>query len=260
MPTFSPVRLTDDHLDLLTSAVASWRVLAAGRSVPPHAAGDWGAEVTAAATATGRLLRRENAAALEALSGHAAIRVADRKEFLPYTFRPVTHIDPVEVIKAAHAAQACCSGGPTWVGSVGEQLLSCVITAATYRLNGYVAAPWIWTRPSRGVDGVPVGVTSGDHPDIPGLRWVDPGELRAHWYDASFVVVQADAVGEIPPDLPARPGVFLLSHEKHPDVVWESLSALDMQALALFWPSCQTWLAEQLADPERAGARAGKLT
>ncbi len=249
MPTASPLLMSDDHLDLLGSAAISWVCLsetAQAFSQRPHQL----RAVAGSATALGRQLRSENAAAVTASSERGCIRLVHRRAAAAYTFRPVAHLEPVEVIKAAHAAQEWCASSPSWEGSASQRILSAIITAAIYRVDGYAAAPWSWTRPRRRA-GRPVGVTIGDHPVIPGLTWVGPDELRAHWERAPLVVVPVPAAGEIPPDLASRAGVFLLVQDEQPDAVWNAVATLEMQEITLFWPICREWLADQLAAPAR---------
>ena len=244
--------LTDDHIDLLVSAATSWHILAS-RTTMAFTQGPVEAHVlVATATEAGRLIRDENAAAIRWLSECGRTRLTDRVDPEPYTHRPVGHLDPIEVIKAAQAAQEACSASPTWHGSLAQRLLTAVITCATHRLDGYTDAPWQWTRPQRRA-GRPIGIATGPHPDLPDLEWINPvSDLPAviqHWGTASVVVVAASAAAALPADLPARAGVFLLVLDESHDQVWQSLTALEMQALVLFWPACRDWLVTQLVDP-----------
>ncbi len=247
MPTTTTsAHLSDDHIDVLVSAAWSWGLVIYGPSAalaqrPTEA-------VDETASETGRALRRENIASVRAMSIRGSTHLADRVEPNPYVFRPVTHLDPVEVIKAAHAADGSCSRSPSWQGSDSRRLLEALVTAATYRLEGYADAPWNWTRPShRG--GRPVGIATGHHPDVTGLQWIRPADAPAHWNTASLIVVTTTAAREIPAALPSRAGVFVIAQDEKPEAVWRAVSDLDMQALVLFWPTCQGWLAEQLAEP-----------
>lgn len=252
MATTSPTPvLSNDHIDLLITAAAAWHVLAsrttaafARGTVEQHA-------LTASPTEAGRLLQAENSAAVRWLSDEGRTRLVDRAHPVPYTHRPVEHLVPVEVIKAAHAAQAVCSASPTWPQSTARSLLAAIVTAATHRLEGYSDAPWSWTRPQRRV-GHAIGVTlDGAHPEVPGLTWVALDELREHWSSAPIVVVTVPAAVRVPADLPPRAGVFVLADGEPDNTVWEALTSLEMQTLALFWPACRPWLADQIQAPDR---------
>lgn len=250
MATTSPTPLlTDDHIDLLVSAASSWHILAS-RTLAAFARDSLEKHVlVATATEAGRLLRAENTAAVQWLAERGRSRLVDRAVLGSYTHRQVDHLDPVEVIKAAHAAQALCSPSPTWEGSATQRLLAAVITAATHRLQGYAEAPWSWSRPKRR-GGHPVGVAvDAVHPAVPGLDWITLEQLREHWTTAPLVIVTASAAAKVPVDLPLRAGVFLLVVDEEPNEVWEALAALEMQALVLFWPTCRAWLLAQLAAP-----------
>ncbi|WP_081599740.1 hypothetical protein [Cellulosimicrobium cellulans] len=252
MATTSPTPvLSNDHIDLLITAAASWHVLAS-RTTAAFARGSVEQAVIAATeTEAGRLLQAENSAAVRWLSDQGRTRLVDRAHPVPYTYRPVEHLVPVEVIKAAHAAQAVCSASPTWTPSTARKLLAAIVTAATHRLEGYPDAPWSWTRPQRR-EGHAVGVTLDDaHPEIAGLTWVTPDELGAHWASAPIITVTVPAALQIPADLPPRSGVFVLVDGEPENTVWEALTSLEMQTLALFWPACRPWLADQIQDPAR---------
>lgn len=240
--------LGDDHIDLLVSAAASWHILGSRTRVAFSQSALESHVLVATMTEAGRLVRAENACAVRWLSDHGRTRLVDRVDVGPYAHHRVERLDPVEVIKAAQSAQAACSASPTWQGSAAQRLLAAVLTAATHRLKGYGDAPWCWTRPKRR-GGHPIGVAIDAHLEVPGLEWVTPDELRQHWTSAPIVLVTTAAVAAVPADLPARPGVFLLVIDEHPNKVWQLLTALHMPALVLFWPTCREWLLGQLADP-----------
>lgn len=252
MSTTSPIpALSDDHIDLLVSAASAWHVLTSRTTAafvqgsPEHPI------VVATATEMGRLLRGENAAAVAWLSEQGRTRLVDRAEPAAYSHRPVDHLDPVEVIKAAHAAQVLCAPSPSWSTSSARRALAAVITAATHRLPGYADAPWSWTRPQHR-SGPAVGIAVDErHPEIPGLTWITPEQAREHWAGAQVVVVTIGAAGRVPADLPRRSGIFVLANGESDDAVWEALTILDMQVLSLSWPLCEPWLLEQLSAPAR---------
>lgn len=254
MTTTSPTpALLDDHLDLLVTAASSWHILGsrtaaafAQRTVETHV-------LQATGTQAGRLLRAENVAAIGWLSEQGRTRLVDRAPLPAYTYRPVEDLVPVEVIKAAQAAHALCEASPTWSTSIAQRLVHAIVTAATHRLDGYADAPWRWSRPQLRA-GHPVGVTTGptdSPPQLPGLFWTTPSEVRPHWQDAPLIVLTPSAAAAVPADLPGRGGVFLLVVDETSDQVWDALTVLDMQALVLFWPICRPWLSAQLDDPGR---------
>lgn len=244
--------LTDDHIDLLVSAATNWRLLASPTTAAFAQSALERHVVVASSTQAGRMLRSENTAAVRWLSDHGRTRLVDRGPVDTYTHHGVETIDPVEVIKAAHSAQAACKDSPTWSSSPTARLLAALITAATHRLPGYADAPWSWTRPQlRSGRSVGVALPQSSPPSVPGLTWVTPDQVREHWADAPLVVIRCDAAEAVAADLPSRSGVFVLSFDGQEDAnqVWEAVSGLHMPALALLWPSCQPWLAQQLRDP-----------
>ena len=238
--------LTVDHLDLLVTAAVRWRILtsrtaAAFSQAESHL-------VVATGTEAGRLVQQENLAAVRWLSDRGRGRLADRSTPEPYTFTEIEHLVPVEVIKACHAAESMCSSSPGWSASTARRLLVAVATAASHRLEGYSSAPWEWTRPQRrSAPAIAVGATW--RPELPGISWVDADELVSRWAEASLVVISTEVAGQLPPDLPRRSGVFLLADREPHDEIWSAILALDAQALVLFWPACQPWLADQVSDP-----------
>jgi hypothetical protein len=253
MATTSPTPvLTDDHIDLLITAAADWRLLASPTTAAFAQSALERHVIVASSTEAGRMLRAENTASVRWLSDHGRNRLVDRAPAGAYTHTRVETIDPVEVIKAAHSAQAACKDSPTWSSSPTARLMAALITAATHRLPGYADAPWFWTRPQlRSGTSIGVALTHSTPPQVPGLTWVTPDQAREHWDEAPLVVIRCDAAAALPADLPARSGVFVLSFDGQEDanLVWEAVSGLNMPALALLWPSCQPWLQQQLRDP-----------
>lgn len=240
--------LSDDHLNLITSAAARWSVLTS----PAAAAFSLVESCTlnASTTQAGRALRAENAAAVAWLSAHGRSRPGDRLEPVTYQHQPVPHpLRPVEVIKAAHAAEALCSDSPSWASSFASRLLAGVLRAACHRLEGYAQAPWHWTRPERR-SGAPVAVGGRWRPRLPGVIWIDPGELAQHWEGATLVLITAEVAQKVPAGLSNRAGVFVLTGEQPADEVWHAVMALGLQTLVLFWPTCQPWLLAQVTDPD----------
>ncbi len=254
MDSLSPL-LSNDHLDLLVSAATAWGVIAS----PTRAAlaqSEIERELAGASgTQAGQLLRQANSAARRWLAEGGKARFADHAAHdETYSHRGVeTSLAPVEVIKAAQAADAACRFSPDWADSLPRRLLTAIITAASHRLPGYADAPWLWTRPRRR-RGVPIGVRL-DHeacPDIEGVEWISPCRVGEFWDDAQLVLLTPAAALRLPATVPSRPGVFVFVVDEQHDAVWQSLATLEMQSLALFWPVCRDWLLGQLAHPDAA--------
>lgn len=234
-----------DHLNLLVTAACQWRVLtsrtaAAFSRAEAHL-------VVASATEAGRMLQQENLSAIRWHADRGRGRLADRLVPDPYTYTEVDRIDPVEVIKACHSAEAACEASPGWSASTAKRLLVAIVTAATYRIDGYADAPWHWTRPSRR-SGPPIAVGGDWRPELPGVTWISPADAGEHWQEASLVIVTSDVAAQLP-TLPPRAGVFILAAHEPVDEVWQAIVALDDHAVVMFWPSCEPWLREQLNDP-----------
>lgn len=243
--------LTDDHIDLIISAAVRWHILTPRtRAAFSQSPGETHVLV-ATATEAGRQLREANRTAIGWLVDKGRARLVDCVGVQEdYVHKPVETLHPIEVIKAVHAAQNACRHSPTWAKSPAQRLLDAVVTSATHRLEGYADAPWSWTRPRRR-GGAPIGVVAAGQspPAVPGLDWVSPQHARDTWNSAALVLVTVGAARELPADLPARSGVFVLAEQEDHNQVWESLTALEMEALVLFWPACQQWLADQMQNP-----------
>ena len=238
--------LTVEHLDLLVSAATEWRILtsttaAAFSRAEAHL-------VVATAVQAGRLIQQENLAAARWHADAGRGQLPDDITPPPYTYTPVERLSPVEVIKACHCAETSCESAPGWSASVAKRLVTAIIRAATFRLEGYADAPWQWTRPGRR-SGPPIAVGGAWRPDLPGATWVGPSQVAQYWADASIVIVTTDVAAHLPATLPRRAGVFLLAEHDPADEVWQAIVAMNDQALVMFWPTCEPWLAEQLAHP-----------
>lgn len=238
--------LGTDHLDLLVAAASEWRILTSATAAAFSRAEAY--LVVATAAEAGRLIQQENLAAVRWNADRGRGRLADRMVPSPYTFTPVDRLDPVEVIKACHSAEAACADSPGWAGSTARRLLAAINLAATYRLEGYADAPWQWTRPMRR-SGAPIAVGSSWRPPLPGVTWVSPAEAAARWSEAALIIVTTDVAAELPAALTPRSGVFLLAEHDPADEVWQAIVAMDDQAVVMFWPTCEPWLREQLAHP-----------
>ncbi|MFE5339670.1 hypothetical protein ACFQ80_05595 [Isoptericola sp. NPDC056578] len=238
--------LTNDHIDLLVTAAARWQIL----TDPTTAAFAGDHHLGLTPTQAGQQLRQENLAATAHLADQGSLKPADLVDPGPYTHEPIQHVDPVEVIKAVHAAQHACAPSPRWQHGTARKLLTAVATAATYRLPGYADAPWLWTRPQRRT-GMPLGIATGDdYPPIPGLQWHAPGEqLHDLWAKAPLVLITPAAALELPADLAARSGVFILTTTETQAKIWLAVRDLKMQTGVLHWPTCEPWLTGQLREP-----------
>lgn len=223
--------LSPDHLDLLATAAVTYRVLAA----PPAALLSTNrALVGVSAAHAGRILWQQN------LDAAGAGVVTD------YEFRAVEEpLDPVEVLKACHCYEDTCGGRPGWDSSVAARLIRSIGCAATQRLPGYSMAPWRWRRSTRCA--APIGFSTGWRPDVPGLEWVDAAALRGRWDTARLVVVTTDAVPDLPPGLPVRPGVIGLHHEANLTGLQELWSGVVTDVMV--WPLCASALQVAIREP-----------
>lgn len=238
--------LSMDHIDLLVTAATRWGVLVDDTQ---HALAGSANLIPLDPTSAGQLLQAAN---LDAASRRQTLSTMDRRTIAsrpaPYSFTPVDSSDlkPVEVIKAAHAAEHLCNEARRWSTSLAASLLNSVIAAATRRVPGYRNAPYLWSRTSRRT-GQPIGIGTAWRPAIAGLRWIDADECAAVWDSSSLVVVTSDAVADLPAGLSARSGVFLLYRDRVPAAAWSEEAPAE---LALQWPECEPWLAEQLQHPD----------
>ncbi len=244
--------LTDDHIDLIVTAAARWHVLASRTTAAFAGAGLERHVLHATEDQAGRALRAANTAAVRRLAQQGKSRMMDRTPGADhYHHRRVEGtLDPVEVIKAVHAAQEMCSSTPGWADSIAQRLLSAVNLAAEHRLPGYASAPWKWTRPTD-LNTAPLGIAAAgeEHPDLPGLEWTDPNNVSEdRWAHASLVIVRPGAASAIPANLKARTGVVVMitETERHGDA-WEAVTALAMPASQVWlWPICRGWLESHL--------------
>lgn len=242
--------LSDDHIDLIITAAMRWHVITSRTAAAFSSSPAENHALVATAHEAGRMLRTENRAAIAWLAERGRVRPGDQAAAGSYVHCPVERLHPVEVIKAAHAAQAACHDSPAWATSSARRLLEAVVTSATHRLEGYADAPWAWTRPTRR-GGTPVGILAAGEqpPPVPQLTWVTEDAAREVWDDAALVLVTVAAASVLPADLAGRSGVFVLTQGEDHNQVWDALTALEMEALVLFWPQCGDWLAAQMQDP-----------
>lgn len=249
--------LSVDHVDLLITAATRWDVLV---SPSRHALAATSLQLVAGEPdALGRQLLVANVESLRRQPAKPALdRLAATLRVPAYRFIPVeTPLVPLEVIKAAQAAEHLCGAAPHWHGSAPARLLIGVKEAATHRLDGYSAAPYLWQRPARR-SGLPIGYGAEWRPDVDGLEWVERPHLVQRWTNARMIVLTADVVDDLPPALPARSGIVVLQSEQTPGVSWASLNS-SPAGHVVFWPTAEAWLLEQLQlpVPDFAGYRAG---
>lgn len=224
-----------DHLDLLLSAALEYQV-----PLPASTRASFSplVPVTVRASAVGAILHAHNAAACG--------RDVDRSG---YTFTAVSGVDPVAVIKAAHAMAQVCSGDPHWAGSAADQFLCDLLQAATIRIHGYTEAAWEWRRPPTRL-GPAFGCALSWRPDIPGLTWTTPDHLSPQmWRSARHVLLTLDAA-EVLDALEPRDQVIVVAGESAPTASqWHALSALTTgDPVIAWWPIAREWLASQLPE------------
>jgi len=245
MPVPSPHVLHADHVDLLVTAALRWGLV----EIPLDQRDAAGVVETVIGTAVGRLLLTANAAAATALGRTGRNRPVDRSVPVgAYAYRPVLNLAPLEVIKAAQAAEQMCAPAPTWSGDHARELLTAILAAACYRLPGYAGAPFAWSRPDR-YDGPPTAIGLDWRPPIAGVRWVGIDAVRTAWVSASALLVSGQVAALLPADLPSRPRVYLLVDECDPEVAWQAVEVMDGHELVLPWPASRAWLGEQLGAP-----------
>lgn len=228
--------VSTDHIELLTTAASSWRVIVP-KPVAALSAGSGLFPLSPQQTADLLLAQRTLATGVAGPT--------------PYQFQPVTaHIEPVQIIKAVHAFEHMCEHLPAWPTAPVRKLLESLGRAAAERLPGYSDAAWDWTRRCSPA-GPPVGVGAEWRPDIEGLVWHDIGVSQSTWLDARLVVVTAEALPLLRM-MPKRASVFVLGQcpgGELPDL-WSG--EVEVSQL-LWWPECEPWLTEQLAsdlDPQ----------
>lgn len=226
-----------DHVELLVSSASAWGLLMA----PPVAALSAGSGRVALSPQQAcdlLLAMRSVATGEDPLNGHL--------------FEPVGGpFEPVQIIKAVHAFQAMGDhlAASAWEGSVGYRLVESVGRAGCERLAGYSDAAWFWSR-SLFALGVPIGIGTKWRPDIDGLRWHGPDVDPQTWMDARLVLITVEALLSLPATLPPRVApVYVLGNTggDMPDL-WSCGVAVSG---LLWWPECESWLAEQLGSAVR---------
>jgi hypothetical protein len=234
----SRVLVTDDHLDLLVTAAVRYRVL-----LPAASAAFTNAGIVASPAQAGQTLQHQQHRAAAAAPPYA--------EPPAYRFRPVTDLEPVEVLKAAHGYADLAASSPSWASSPARRLLEAIERAAVRQLPGYAAAPYHWTRPAQPAGG-PVGLRRVWIPPVNhDVTWIDShdtAQVRRRWLQASHILITVDAVADLPPALPTRDSVYVLANE---DGRVGELSAVvgDPFTGVVLCPQGLGWLEQELASP-----------
>lgn len=222
--------VSTDHIELLTTAAATWRVIVP-QSVAALAAGSGLFALSPQQAADLLLGQRAVATGVPAPTG--------------YRFQAVTAPpEPVQIIKAVHAFDHMCRHLPAWSTSPVRRLLESLGRAAAERLPGYSEAAWHWTR-ADALSGDPIGIGATWRPAVAGLAWHGPDVDPELWAEARVVIVTAEALPLLPA-MPERAGVLVMGQcpgGELPDL-W---SGGVVVSRLLWWPECEPWLAEQLA-------------
>lgn len=231
--------LGTDHLDLLLSAALEWAI-----PLPPSPRVALSRLHPSAviASAAGTMLRQSNAAA----DGQSEA-VAD------YTFTPVLDIDPLHVVKAARAMAYRCQGDPRWHGGAGERFLTQLGDAALARID----TPWEWRRPAPRFGAV-AGIAAGWKPEIPGLQWLSPADAGRVWRSARHLLVTAEAMELLDPQLVPRELVLLIGSQAPSPTAWRVMEQISCGQRVAFWPVARAWLVDLL--PELDWASTSEVT
>lgn len=240
-----------DHLDLLVTAAHEYGLLVdATTAAFSPAAGEAGTIATSAAV--GQLLLEENVAAVRWQADRGCGKVRLGLDQINYEHLPVDHVDPVEVIKAAHCYQQLAEASPGWAGSAARRLIVATIHFATERLPGYAQAPWHWTRPQPRTGPV-IGLRAERFPDVEGVRWVTPTQLQAGWEAAALVLITTEALADVPDGLPPRPGIYVCAGRILDEDHWRRIVDLRPRPdQVVMLPAGLPWLLEQLRDSQAA--------
>lgn len=237
----SATAISADTLDLLVTAALRYGVIASRARVAfnPAPAG----VLQATPDEAGRILLQHHRTAQHPDPSSNPTPLPS--ELACYDHVPVTHLDPVHVLKAIHTYEEVAATGAGWEASAARTLTTALLHAAVQALPGYATAPRIWRRPPvRG--GSPIGLARQWQPVGEGVTWTTPRELVAHWQSAAIVLLTVDALPDLPPDLPAREGVYVLAHGEVSPADWDAIA----QSPALFivqLPTGGTWLRDELA-------------
>jgi len=243
----SATALTADTLDLLVTAGLRYGVLAS-RTRSAFTAPSAGV-LQATPDDAGRLLLQQHLAAQVPTLG-APPQLSS--ELRCYQYVPVPHVDPVHVLKAIHTYEAVAAHGPGWNTSSARTLTTALLRAAVQALPGYTEAPTSWRRPPVR-SGPPIGLARTWRPVRDGVTWMTARELAAHWESAAVVLLTVDALPDLPRELPARDGVYVLAHGDLSPAAWEAI-AESPALLIVQLPTGGTWLREEL-EAVTAGLR-----
>lgn len=242
----SATDLSADSLDLLVTAALRYGVLASRtRSTFAPTAGGI---LQASPDDAGRVLLHQHLAAIP----HLARPPKLSSELRCYRHVPVPHVDPVHVLKVVHTYNDVAATGPGWATSAARTFTAAPLHAATCALPGYAEAPTRWHRPAVR-SGTPIGLARQWRPVSDGVIWMTPRELAADWEAAAVVLLTVDALPDLPPDLPARDGVYVLTGSEVGPAAWEAI-ATSPALLIVQLPTGAAWLREEL-EAVAAGLR-----
>lgn len=212
--------LVDDQLDLLVTAAARWGIYPSDT-----AAGKAGLQAFGSALRGANLASEQALARIGRLEGRdmEALALAGRD----YVFIEVDDpYEPVDVLKAGHAALQMCHRAPQWSSSHVHQVLEMLITAAGQRMPGYDTAPWTWQRREKITPAIGFAGTD-PQVGIPGLVWVDGKTLQDCWDSAIMIVLTPSALEVLDPTLPERRDLVVLTTTAQLDEQqWQLVSTL----------------------------------
>lgn len=194
--------LPGDHIDLLISAAHDWDLITTTSTGPLQAIGQSLHSANIASEQAKKRLGR-----LEPKDA-GALQMATRD----YTWRPVTDpYQPIDVLKACHAALEACNHAPQWTSTRLHHTLCMLAVAAAQRLPGYDTAPWIWQRAETIT--CAIGWAGTDHPQgVAGLIWCDKSTLEEQWDSAVLIVLTPSALDELDITLPPRRDLIVLTN------------------------------------------------
>lgn len=245
----SATDLSADTLDLLVTAAERYGVLASPTRRAFSSAPAVGGIEHASPDDAGRVLLRQHLAAapqpIQALQLPTELRC--------YRHVPVPDVDPVHVLKALHTYDAVAATSPGWAASAARTLTTALLHATIRALPGYAAAAGCWRRPTVR-SGSPIGLARHWRPISEGVVWMSARELTAHWAAAAVVLITVDALPDLPGDLPARDGVYVLAGSEVSPTAWEAIAS-SPALLIVQLPTGGKWLREEL-EAVTAGLRA----
>lgn len=234
----SATAVSADTLDLLITAALRYGILASRTRV---AFSPTAGVLQATPSDAGRMLLQQHLAAQACVSSSPPPLPS---ELRCYQHVPVPHVDPVHVLKALHTYEDVAATGPGWPTSTARTLTTALLRAATQALPGYTDAPSSWRRASVR-SGTPIGLARQWRPIGDGVVWMTPRELAAHWDAAAVVLLTVDALPDLPADLPARDGLYVLARGEVSPTDWQAITQ-SPALLIVQLPTGGDWLREEL--------------